>query len=491
MVAAEVEALAGQSAVVAVPGAAFAAGANTLTVKRTDSGAGKLEIDCLSLVAVEGDIDVSPAAAGDPLGGAYRWYRHDENSFRDILRAALPDSSAHKWTKYGPQGNMSAVEVPVVCPYREVELPSEKCLYFSQPSYTNDSGTIYGKGGCIETTIFPVSNTVAYTAFARFKIESFQNPTNILANLFGVGYSWSNCRGMCLALYGSDPGNLAIRLSGGKTNVQVTDVRNGEERNRLAQGKWIDLAVVVSNNYGRVYACVEGGDFQDLGGGTFGEGGKGAAAEKSWMYLGYSGSRSASSWSNANEDKQYFRGWIHQAAVWPYALSEKDVKAVFGFPRPDVVRIGVENGSAAEFKGSAATSYECPENADFTLAPTVICAGGQLELSFDLEAQDLRNQIFRIASTGFSASARFSVSVNGERVVNRTEDYDAYDEFAVPPGGHVEVGIPARLLRAGANELTVSRVDSEDGAFEIDAMSFGNRGARVRVRQFRFSIKVR
>jgi hypothetical protein len=209
------------------------------------------------------------------------------------------------------------------------------------------------------------------------------------------------------------------------------------------------------------------------------------------MYLGHSSGRSATSWSNEDKDKQYFRGWIHQAAIWPYALSEKDVRAVFGFPRPDVVRVGVENGSAAEFKGSAATSYECPENADFTLAPTVIRAGGQLELSFDLEAQDMRNQIFRIASTAFSSEARFAVSVNGERIVNYTGDYDPFSEFAVTPGGYAEVGIPARLLHVGSNTLTVSRIDSDDGAFEIDAMSFGNRGERVRVRQHRFSIKVR
>ena len=491
MVAADVESVAGQSATVVVPGAAFVAGANTLTVTRTDSGAGKMDIDCLSLVAAEGNIDVTTAAAGDPLGGAYRWFRHDGDSFRDVLRTSLPVSSAHKWTVVGPASNISCVEVPVSCPYRAVELPAEKCLYFAQESYTNSSGVIYGKGGCMFTAIFPVSNAVAYTAFVRFKIESFQNLTNIMATVFGADYDWSNSRGMCVALHGSDPDNLTIRLSGGRTNLQLTDARDGEEKNRLCQGKWIDLAVVVSNNCGRAYTCVEGGDFLDFGNRPFGSGGMGTPGTWSGMYLGHSSGRSATSWSKDDKDKQYFRGWIHQAAIWPYALSEKDVRAVFGFPRPDVVRVGVENGSAAEFKGSAATSYECPENADFTLAPTVIRAGGQLELSFDLEAQDLRNQIFRIASTAFSSEARFAVSVNGERIVNYTEDYDPYNEFAVTPGWYAEVGIPARLLREGSNTLTVLRIDSDDGAFEIDAMSFGNRGERVRVRQHRFSIKVR
>jgi hypothetical protein len=309
--------------------------------------------------------------------------------------------------------------------------------------------------------------------------------------VFGMGYDWTNSRGMGLTLLGADPDNLSLRVSGGRTNVSITDTLDGEPENRLAQGKWIDLATVVSNNYCYVYVHVEGGDFQNLGRHYFGSGGAGAPGTWSGLYLGHTSGRSATGWSKDDNDRSYFRGWIHEAAVWPHPLSEKDVRAVFGFPRPDVVRVGVENGSAAEFKGSAATSYECPENADFTLAPTVIRAGGQLELSFDLEAQDMRNQIFRIASTAFSSEARFAVSVNGERIVNYTGDYDPYSEFAVTPGGYAEVGIPARLLHVGSNTLTVSRIDSDDGAFEIDAMSFGNRGERVRVRQHRFSIKVR
>ena len=48
-VAGNVVARAGQSAVVKVPGDVFASGANTLTVTRTDSNSGNMEIDCMSL----------------------------------------------------------------------------------------------------------------------------------------------------------------------------------------------------------------------------------------------------------------------------------------------------------------------------------------------------------------------------------------------------------------------------------------------------------
>lgn len=490
-VAADVEVVAGQSAGVTVPGSAFVSGANTLSVKRTDSNAGKMEIDCLSLLVAEGDVPPAAQIPGDPFSGAYRWYRHDGKAFRDVMRTMYSNASAHKWTVRGSADNFTVSEVPVACPHRGVDLDEEKCIYFAQPSYTNQNGVIYGKGGCMYTSVFPVSNTVGYAVFTRFKIDSFQNPTNCAATVLGLGYDWTNSRGMGLTLLGTDPDNLALRVSGGRTNVSITDTRNGEPENRLAQGKWIDLAAVVSNNYCYVYVHVEGGDFQNLGRHYFGSGGAGAPGTWSGLYLGHSSGRSATTWSREDSDKSYFRGWIHEAAVWPHPLSEKDVKAVFGFPKPDVFHIGVENGSSAEFAGYAGGVYAYPQNADFRTAPCVVGEEGELTIEFDLEPEDVRNQILRIAATPVSDDAVFVVSVNGVQIVNYTESYVPFREFTVPSGGFAEIGVLSRFLHAGRNTLTVSRVDSADAAFEIDAISFGNRGERVYVRHSGFSIVVR
>ena len=330
-------------------------------------------------------------------------------------------------------------------------------------------------------SIFPVSNTVAYTAFARFKIDSFQNPTNCKAQVLGTGYDWTNSRGMSLSLQGSNPENLYIYLSGGRTNFAIKDPQSGEVKNRLAQGKWIDLAVVVSNNYGYVYACVEGGDFQNLGRHFFGSGGTGTPSTWSGMYLGQSSGRSATSWSSADDDKSYFRGWVHQAAVWPCALSEKDVKAVFGFPSPDIVRIGVENGSAAEFYGSAAATYTYPANADFRDAPSVIPAGGSLTLTFDLPSTEVKNQLLKIAAAPESVAATFSVGINGRNVVSYDGENAPVTSFSVAPGSSASFGVLAEYLRSGENTLTITRTDSNPGAVAIDALSFGNGGGKVRI----------
>lgn len=480
-VAENVASTAGQSAVVTVPGGFFASGANTLTVTRTDSNSGKMEIDCMSLVVAEGNIPVASVVDGDPFAGAYRWYRHDGEAFCDVLRTAYPNSSAHKWTVKGPSDNIVHTTADVVCPYRGVTLPGENCMYFRQESYTNANGVIYGKGGCMYASIFPISNAVAYTAFARFKIDSFQNPTNCRALVFGTGYDWTGSRGMGLTLQGTDPENLYVYLSGGRTNFSITDPQSGETKNRLAQGKWIDIAVVVSNNYGQVYACAEGGDFQNLGRHYFGSGGAGAPSTWSGMYIGHSSGRSATSWSSSGDDTGYFRGWVHQAAVWPCALSEDEVKAVFGFPSPDVVRIGVENGSAAEFYGSGAASYTYPANADFRDAPSVIAAGGSLTVTFDLPATEVKNQLLKIAASPESVAAAFTVAINGRNVVSYDDNNREVTEFSVIPGASASFGVLAEYLRNGVNTMTITRTDSNAGSFSVDALSFGNGGGRVRI----------
>ena len=483
-VAQNVTAASGQSAVVTVPGGFFASGANTLTVTRTDSSSGAMEIDCMSLVVAEGDVSVADVVADDPFSGAYRWYRHDGEAFKDILRTAYPNSEAHKWTESGPSGNVINSTMDVVCPARGVTLVDEKCIYFKQETKTVDN-QVYGKYGYISTPIFPVSNTVAHTSFVRFKIDSFQDPAACKAQIYGMGYDWTNGRGLAVWLEGSDPDNLKIGLGCGKTNIEINDMQNGDEKNRLAQGKWIDLAVVMSNACAYVYASVEGGDFMNLGSHAIGAGGSGEPALTGGLYIGTCRNTASANWSSVAQE--FFRGWIHQAAVWPCALSEKEVKAVFGFPSPEIAHIGVANGSAAEFYGSGATTYTYSANADFRDAPSVIPAGGSLTLTFDLAAGDVRSQLIKIAATADSASATFAVSVNGKRITNYTEQYVPLNEFTVASGGSAVVGVLSRYLQTGVNTVTLTRIDSGTGAFEIDALSFGN-GDKISVRGSGFTL---
>jgi hypothetical protein len=155
-----------------------------------------------------------------------------------------------------------------------------------------------------------------------------------------------------------------------------------------------------------------------------------------------------------------------------------------------VARIGVENGSSAEFSGSGETSYAYPKNADFRDAPSMIAASGSLTLTFDLAAKDMRGQLLKIASTIHSAPATFAVSVNGTRITNYTEQYEPFNEYSVVPGETMVVGVQSRYLRAGSNTVTLTRIDADAGSVELDALSFGN-GDGVHVRTSGFTVTVR
>ena len=486
-VAESVASVAGQSAAVTVSGSFFVPGANVLTVTRSDQNAGRMEIDCMSLVVAEGDVAIASAVAGDPFSGAYRWFRNDGSEFRDVLRTAFPNSGAHTWNERGPSGNIVHSKVPVTCPYRGVTLPEEDCIYFKQETRT-ENGSLQGKYGCMYTSIFPVTNKLAHTSFIRFKIDSFQDPANLIARIYGTGYDWGKGRGMAFFVRGDDPENLYLSLGLGQTTLNIKDTLDGEEKNRIAQGKWIDLAVVVKDAVAHVYVCVEGGDFQDLGTHDGGASASGDPSSSSSMFIGtYSGANSTS-WTTSQLEQ--FRGWVHQAAVWPYALSEREVRAVFGFPSPEIARIGVENGSSAEFAGSGATTYVYPANADFRNAPSIIAADGSLTLVFDLSDRDVRGQLIKLASTANSAPATFAVSVNGNRITNYTEQYEPFNEFFVAPGGSMVVGVQSRHLRTGSNTVTLTRIDADAGAVELDALSFGNGdGVHVRSSGFTFTLR--
>jgi hypothetical protein len=486
-VAEAVASVAGQSAAVTVSGSFFVPGANVLTVTRSDQNAGRMEIDCRSLVVAGGDVAIASAVAGDPFSGAYRWFRNDGSEFRDVLRTAFPNSGAHTWNERGPSGNIVHSKVPVTCPYRGVTLPEEDCVYFKQETRT-ENGSLQGKYGCMYTSIFPVTNKLAHTSFIRFKIDSFQDPANLVARIYGTGYDWGKGRGMAFFVRGDDPENLYIILGLGHTTLNIKDTLDGEAKNRIAQGKWIDLAVVVKDAVAHVYVCVEGGDFQDLGTHNGGAPASAEPGESSSMYIGtYSGANSTS-WTTSQLEQ--FRGWVHQAAVWPYALSESEVRAVFGFPSPEIARIGVENGSSAEFAGSGAAAYTYPANADFRDAPSMIAADGSLTLVFDLADRDVRGQLLKLAATANSAPATFAVSVNGSRITNYTEQYEPFNEFSVAPGETMVVGVQSRYLRAGSNTVTLTRIDAGAGAVELDALSFGNGdGVHVRSSGFTFTLR--
>ena len=135
-----------------------------------------------------------------------------------------------------------------------------------------------------------------------------------------------------------------------------------------------------------------------------------------------------------------FRGSIQSFASWQRALSVDEVRQVFAWPRPDLVRLGTSNDSAKEFEGGA--------------APTTI--------SFNVAAKDAGlPQILRVSATSTSAAGSFDVAVNGA----------AAGWISVSPGKTATLNVRKNLTVAGANIVTLTRTSADP--VSIDAIALG------------------
>ena len=485
---------------VAVPPVVFKSTGNTLVIKRTDDVAGIVGIDAVTVTAGGSDTGSAPTGVAnryDVYSDAYCWYTgfSDENGDGfffpdnkvdteqpcdcwDALRIADRDSVFHTWR------HSAAVSGSVFRHERaNVALPAAGKVFADEPCLrivAENRGTEEnpsGHWGGLSRPIFAVSNQVGYSAVARIRLDNYMHPSQERAQVMGTGYDWSNSRGCCLSLTG-DPANMAIYVSIGRSNYMLNGTQEGDERNRLAQGKWIDLGYVVSNGYVHVFSCVEGGEIveQVQNGGT---GALGTPAASSYCHLG-STSGGGAAGSGKIEDLNGFNGLFHHFALWNRPLSAEEMALAMKWPKPDVFHIGTVNGSAQEFLG-AEQPFEVPANGAFRTASVTIVPGGVYEIRFPYDAEQKMNQRLVVATTGDSCDASFRIELNGERVVNYAqEDRSEIKFLTVAGGGWSEFGIRGSLLQS-ENVLRLTRVDDNAGPVFLDAISLGNLGKHVRV----------
>ena len=168
--------------------------------------------------------------------------------------------------------------------------------------------------------------------------------------------------------------------------------------------------------------------------------------------------------SSANHTKG-FRGSIQSFAFWTNALTEAEMREAAAWPRTDLWRVGVENGSTAEFNGTGATATVDVDE-DRWNVPAALSAGGSVTFRFPLDTtgEAAMPQVFRIKPTGDSGSGTVRVTVNGTVV----------DTRLVAPGQVARWFVPETLLVAGAtNTLQIVRTDSGTSPIRIDSALFG------------------
>lgn len=161
--------------------------------------------------------------------------------------------------------------------------------------------------------------------------------------------------------------------------------------------------------------------------------------------------------------KNCFCGSVQQIGVWNRALSDEEVLEAWGAPRPALFRIGLHNGSTAEFAGvrtGAAQTFDA--GAYWRDRSPQLAAGDTWTVNFSVSRQDAGlAQLVVFKATSASASGTVRAVVNGR-------DLGVQD---VTTGGSSAWTVPKGVIAAGANSLTLARTDAGAEALEMDVMS--------------------
>ena len=159
-----------------------------------------------------------------------------------------------------------------------------------------------------------------------------------------------------------------------------------------------------------------------------------------------------------------FRGSLQQLAFWKRALTLDELREAIAWPNVDVLKIGVADGSAAEFSGEGDSGSAQMDDRTWNI-PRAIPAGGSVTLRFPLRAKhnDKLPQVLRWTSTPDSPTARLGVELNGRTV----------DGLTVRPGAVSRLFVPGAFFQAGENTLVLTRTDAGTQPLRLDALALG------------------
>lgn len=168
--------------------------------------------------------------------------------------------------------------------------------------------------------------------------------------------------------------------------------------------------------------------------------------------------------SSTGQSDSCFNGSLAQLAIWNRDLDDDEILSAFGHPRPSLWRVGVDNGTTAEFGGARTGSATTVNVANRWLdVPAAISSADAWTFKFDVASweKDL-GQVFSLATTPDSASGTFSLSLNGK----------SCGEESVVPGEKARWFVRKGLV-SGANEFVLTRTDSGANAVKPDSFALG------------------
>lgn len=444
-------------------------------------------------------LSVRPGIAGDPYADATSLIRFDgvgtqtADSFRSAVGSPTP------WSSVVTHNAGIVSNETVVLPYRGTVMTAPT-LYLPHPFTVTNAENNAGTG---RTTTISLNNFTPgvgvssgdFTLMVRFRPDSNQYR---LDNIWMLNWGYNNAAsGFLVGLYGKKDLTTVEIPNGAVTNkvtyrkFQMSLFKQGNANtlstlDGVVWGEhWHDLILSFDSTHRKIryVFCREGynpksdsrvttGFASDNGGKmTYtGEGDMGATCvftPTANMLLGSETSHDAAfdailgvNDSNVNFTKT-FRGSFHQIATWNRAMSTDEMKEVLAWPRSDLMRVGVRDGKADEFRGGTATSQDARE---WTL-PTSFASGDSATITFrtDHTGEEAMQQLFRWYPAADTAAGQVKLTVNGTDV----------GTLDVTPGETAYLKVNGGLLVAGENTLTLTRTDAGAGALKLDAAALG------------------
>lgn len=222
---------------------------------------------------------------------------------------------------------------------------------------------------------------------------------------------------------------------------------------KIPADEWVDIAVVVSGTKVRIGVARP----------TASSSAKGIVFEEKTFSADVMPQKGKGTWALFAEGAasgNFFSGSCQQVAVWPRALSDAEVVEAFGFPRPSVWQVGLENGGSNEFSSTHVASQTIDVQKPWHDVSPVLNAGESRTVAFPLRAEEVDAGAQVLLIKPLSGSATLSVAINGQSVGSKSVQAGLAQHWFVPKA----------KLRRDTNELVISRIDSGNAPLEIDMM---------------------
>jgi len=360
----------------------------------------------------------------------------DGYDLRNAFSAARTISTVSIW---GEATNCVRRYENVPCPYANTVLSNVPCFYMPQ---------CVGEDGKFNPRHFLISNVTSINCQASIVARIRPDwPAN------GSGYWLMGGTGFVVGFY-VDSGKLRFRGNCGNWQTSTFSVE---------PGTWMDLAVVPGRDRLQFYAVTNNGTFWKGDAAVAATGFNNATNTTVAFGLNQSG---YSSWgavaTNSSSARTWaFRGAIQSFAVWNRPLSDAEIREAFAYPRTDIMRIGIANGSGGEFvKASPDGAKVNPD--DWYTMPAALAPGEAVDIDFTMKEHEAAlSQLLRLTSLTGSAGG-LDVSVNGTAVEKTLMSV---------PGATTMLFLPGELFRTGGNTLRL--VNTSPERVNIDALALG------------------